>query len=40
MEVKGTGREDVNWVRVAQGRVQRRAVVNTVMNIRRVIKNG
>jgi hypothetical protein len=34
MDLKETGCEDVGWVLPAEDRVQRRAVVNTVMNLR------
>jgi hypothetical protein len=34
VDLKDTGREVVDWIRLAQDRVQRRALVDTVMNHR------
>jgi hypothetical protein len=34
MDLKEIGREDVDWMHLAQDRDQWKAVVNTVMNIR------
>jgi hypothetical protein len=34
MNLRERGIDDANWIRLAQDRVQWRAVVNTVMNLR------
>jgi hypothetical protein len=34
MDLKETGIDGANWIRLAQNRVQWRAFVNTVMNLR------
>jgi hypothetical protein len=34
MELRETGINEANWIQLAQGRVQWRVFVNTVMNLR------
>jgi hypothetical protein len=34
MNLRGTGWDDMDWIDLAQHRDQRRALVNTVMNLR------
>jgi hypothetical protein len=34
MDLRGIGIDGVNWIQLAQDRVQWRAFVNTVMNLR------
>jgi hypothetical protein len=34
MDLRGTGRDDMNWINLAQYRKQWRALANTVMNLR------
>jgi hypothetical protein len=34
LDLKETGMDGTNWIQLAQGRVQWRACVNTVMNLR------
>jgi hypothetical protein len=40
MDVEGIGYEDVDWIPLAQDRIQWRALVNTVMKLRVPQKSG
>jgi hypothetical protein len=40
MDLTKIGLEDVDWMHLVQDRDQRRAIVNTVMNLRGSIKQG